>query len=366
MESLIRDEIIQHLEKWKVINNSQHGFVRNRSCLTNLLIFLEEVSEYIDSGYLVDVLYLDFQKAFDKVPHHRLISKVKAHGINGKVAEWISNWLSRRKQRVVINGKVSGWKSVVSGVPQGSVLGPLLFVIYINDIDDNIQSKVLKFADDTKVYRHVHSGTDIDILRSDLVKSFDWSKEWRMLFNIDKCKIMHIGYNNPNATYSVDSIDLSSVDEEKDLDVVITKDFKAGNQCGHAVKKAKRMLGTIKRNFTDRSRMTIVALYKSLVRPHLEYCIQAWRPHLSKDIQLVERVQRRATKMVEDIKHLSYNERMTQLGLSKLETRQIKGDVIETFKILKGIDSIDYNKFFQMNVGWTREHSLKLVKKVLD
>jgi ribonuclease P/MRP protein subunit RPP40 len=139
-----------------------------------------------------------------------------------------------------------------------------------------------------------------------------------MLFNIGKCKIMHIGYNNPNATYSVDSTDLSSVDEEKDIGVVITKDFKAGNQCSNAVKKANRMLGMIKRNFSDRSRRTIVALYKSLVRPHLEYCIQAWRPHLSKDIQLVGRVQRRATKMVEDIKHLSYNERLTQLGLSKL------------------------------------------------
>ena len=151
-----------------MVRDSQHGFVRNKSCLTNLLVFVEEVANYLDSGYPVDVIYLDFQKAFDKVPHKRLILKLAAHGIDGKLLEWIEKWLLDRKQRVVINGVFSGWKDVLSGVPQGSVLGPLLFVIYINDIDEFIASHILKFADDTKIYHVVNSSTGIENLRSGL------------------------------------------------------------------------------------------------------------------------------------------------------------------------------------------------------
>jgi len=136
--------------------------------LVNLLMFVEEVANYLDSGYPVDVIYLDFQKAFDKVPHKRLTLKLAAHGIDGKLLEWIEKWLLDRKQRVVINGMFSGWKNVLSGVPQGSVLGPLLFVIYINNIDELIVSHILKFADDTKIYHVVNSSTAIENLRSDL------------------------------------------------------------------------------------------------------------------------------------------------------------------------------------------------------
>ena len=130
---------------------------------------MEEITDYLDSGYPVDVIYLDFQKAFDKVPHHRLVLKFEAHGINGNVLRWIANWLSGRKQRVVLGGQVSDWREVVSGVPQGSVLGPILFVLYINDIDDSLNSKILKFADDTKLYV-ANSVAGIENLRLDLQK----------------------------------------------------------------------------------------------------------------------------------------------------------------------------------------------------
>jgi len=164
----LSDKIVEHLEKHELIRESQHGFVKKKSCLSNLLVFIEEVTSYLDSGYPVDVIYLDFQKAFDKVPHHRLLMKLQAHGIGGNVLQWIGNWLSGRKQRVLMGGQVSDWCNILSGVPQGSVLGPLLFVIYINDIDEVVNSKLLKFADDTKIFNKVNSVEEVENLRTDL------------------------------------------------------------------------------------------------------------------------------------------------------------------------------------------------------
>ena len=151
VESLVKQQIVLHLQRNMLIKDSQHGFVSHRSCLTNLVTFLDYVHSSVDSGLPVDVIYLDFSKAFDKVAHRRLLAKVIAHGIEGKVLQWISAWLSDRQQRVVINGQHSNWTKVLSGVPQGSVLGPLLFIIYINDIDSNLFNKLLKFADDCKL-----------------------------------------------------------------------------------------------------------------------------------------------------------------------------------------------------------------------
>ena len=131
LETLIRDHMVDLLVKHKLINTSQHGFLKARSCLTNLLCFFEEITKRVDDGSPVDVVYLDFQKAFDKVPHQRLFLKLKAHSIGNDVINWIEKWLTHRKQRVIIDGEISNWKSVLSGVQQGSVLGPILFLIYI-------------------------------------------------------------------------------------------------------------------------------------------------------------------------------------------------------------------------------------------
>ena len=173
---------------------------------------------------------------------------------------WIENWLSGQKQRVTLNGQCSSLKYVLNGVPQGSVLGPFLFVIYINDIDKSVACKVLKFAKDKKIYRVVNSQEDIYSFCNDLKNLVESLVQ--MLFNVDKCKIIHIGLRNCHADY------LETVDEEKDLGVIVSKDLKWDKQCSQAVKKANRMLGVIKRNFTDRSKETIMPLYKSLVRSH--------------------------------------------------------------------------------------------------
>jgi len=181
---------MDHITKYNLIKESQHGFLKRRSCLTNLLEFLEIVTNYIDQGYPIDVIYLNFQKAFDKVPHKRLMMKINAMGITGDVFTWIEDWLNDRELRVVLLGSHSKWIKVESGAPQGSVLGPLLFLIYINDIDDSVCAKFIKFADDMKVFSVVSTKNDIVRLQINLINLGKCSHDWLMLFNIDKCKVM--------------------------------------------------------------------------------------------------------------------------------------------------------------------------------
>lgn len=362
LEALIRDVVVDHIQRYKLINESQHGFVKGRSCLTNLLSFFEDITALVDKGEPVDVIYLDFQKAFDKVPHRRLMKKVYAMGIRGEIYNWIEDWLKERKQRVCQASFSSIWAEVLSGVPQGSVLGPLLFLIYINDIDNGIASRILKFADDTKLYRQVGTEEDIVKLRIDLERLVEWSSEWLMLFNTDKCKVMHIGFGNKKANYMMEDVQLQEVQEEMDLGVLVQDNLKCAQQCAKVVGKSNRVLGMIKRTFKNFSRDVVLKLYKCLIRPRLEYAVQAWRPHLCKDIELIEGVQRRATKLVVGTRDMGYEERLKLLDMTSLETRRMRGDLIEVFKLLKGYEDIDVQKFFAKAEGCTRGHVLKLVK----
>jgi len=334
--------------------------------LRNLLVFLEEVTYSLDEGNPVDVIYLDFAKAFDKVPYRRLFSKLRSHGIGGNVADWIEVWLTNRKQKVGLNKNYSDWSSVSSGVPQGSVLGPLLFLIYINDLDEGIISKLGKFADDTKVARGVSNDNEVDILREDLGKIWQWSVDWQMLFNLDKCTVMHLGSKNPECEYKMGNNILKKSKQERDLGVIMDSSGKSTEQCIMAVKKANAVLGMIKRNINFKSKDVIVKLYKALVRPKLEYCIQAWCPYLKKDIDILERVQKRATKMIEGYKNMCYEDRLSNTGLMKLEKRRARGDLIQAFKMIKGIDKVDYRHFFEIadteRSHKTRGHNLKIIK----
>ena len=192
-EYIMRDVLVNHLERLHLIYESQHGFRRGRSCLSNLLTFLEKATKAMDDALCMDVFYLDLAKAFNKVPHERLIRKLTSHGIEGEVRQWLGNWLKGRQQRVCIDGYSSTWRSVVSGVPQGSVIDPILFLIYINDLDLGVKNEILKFADDTKLYGVVTDEIEAQLLQSDLNVITSWADEWQMKFNLEKCKVMHIG-----------------------------------------------------------------------------------------------------------------------------------------------------------------------------
>ena len=187
LESCIKDSIMHHLESNGLLNPSQHGFRAGHSCTTNLLEFLEAVTKAVDNGEPVDVVFLDFAKAFDKVPKKRLTEKMRAHGIRGDLLRWIFNWLSDRRQRVVLNGHASEWKEVLSGVPQGSVLGPLLFLIFINDLDEAAPTAGIlrKFADDTKLGNNVAKEAGRNALQAALDGLYDWSSRWGMEFNVE-------------------------------------------------------------------------------------------------------------------------------------------------------------------------------------
>src|SRR3981081_568834 len=243
-EKLLKEKITKYLEENRLIYESQHGFRRSRSRLTNLLEFMEYILEYVDKGESVDVIFLDLQKAFYKVPHARLLEKVKAIGIDGKILRWIGEWLNRRKQRVVLNGSESEWIEVTSGVPQGSVLGPILFLIFINDIDECIKTRIWKFADDTKVVGRVGSKKGIELITEDLLALVKWCQDWQMVFNVEKCKVMHFGHKNVRTKYEMNGIELTEVKQETDLGVVICDDLKVGTQCYKAAMKGNQILGT--------------------------------------------------------------------------------------------------------------------------
>ena len=364
LETLIRDKLVSHLEENYLLKNTQHGFRNKRSCLTNLLDFFYDILNLYDDSKAVDIIYLDFQKAFDKVPHKSLLIKLKSHGIQGDILRWIENWLSNRKQRVVINGRASEWTNVTSGVPQGSVLGPVLFLVYINDIDEGVTSIISKFADDTKIANSVVSNEQVTEMQNNLNKLSEWGQTWQMNFNADKCKVLHIGYRNTKANYTLNGTQLKKVDSEVDLGVTTSSNLKPSQQCSEVVKKANKVIGLIGRSFEYKSRDTILTLYNSLVRPLLEYCVQAWCPYYQKDIDKLERVQRRVTKMIPYLRNRSYEDRLKELNLFSLTQRRLRGDLIQVFKIIKGIDNMDCSKYFTLDVSnYTRGNGCKIVGK---
>ena len=224
-----------------------------------------------------------------------------------------------------LDGEVSSWKSVLSGVPQGSVVGPILFLVYINDLEEGVIGKILKFADDTKLFTKTKEIGDNIFLQDDIDKLVKWSEKWQMLFNFGKCKCLHIGPGNTSMTYEMGGTILSTPVKEKDLGVTMNANMKVSEQCRIAASMGNQVLGMIRRNISYKDKSLIVPLYKAIVRPHLEYCIQAWSPYLRKDIDMLEKIQRRATKLIPGLRDLSYEERLKECGLTTLETRRLWG-----------------------------------------
>jgi hypothetical protein len=349
MESVLKEDICLHLKRNKIITGSQHGFTKGRSCTTNLLEFMEKVTKAADEGKSIDIIYLDFAKAFDKVPIRRLIAKLSGMGISGNVLRWISDWLTDRKQRVVVNGKYSSWRQVLSGVPQGSVLGPVLFSIFINDLDEaaTLRQFVKKFADDTKLGQIINGVEDINELQQTLNRLCEWAARWGMAFNVLKCHVMHVGRDNPRADYTMHGQKLAKTEMERDVGVTVSRDLKQAEQCKKAAQTAGAVLGQIQRAFHYRDRITYMNLYKQYVRPHLEFAAPAWSPWNRGDVQCIEKVQERAVRAVSGLRGRTYSEKLKELGLPTLEERRKEADMLQVYKILHDGESDYSDQWFE-------------------
>ena len=295
-EKIMRHHIVEHMVQNNLFNANQHGFTSGRSCLSQLLEQFDVILDYIDENANVDVVYLDFAKAFDKVDHTIVLKKMKDLGINGQVYAWMESFLRNRYQSVSVNGVTSDPQRVISGVPQGSVLGPLIFLLLIRDIDhDVLYSIVMSFADDTRATKSVKSINDIAKLQSDLQQIYQWTDDNNMELNDIKFELLRYGQNQlikEQSSYTTPTGKVIETKETvKDLGVYMSNDCLFKVQINNVIEKAKNIISWILRSFRSRTYKTMMTLYKSLVIPIIEYCSVLWSPKATGLIQKLESIQ---------------------------------------------------------------------------
>ncbi len=365
-EKLVREHIISHFKNNRLFSDKQYGFLDGRSTSLQLLKVLDHWTDALDSDDIIDCIYMDYAKAFDKVPHRRLISKLSSYGIHNSIIQWIDAFLTDRYQQVAVNGALSGLQKMTSGIPQGSVLGPLLFVIYINDLPDLLQSQPYLFADDTKIFRVIKNNRDQEILQSDLDKLYNWSTTWLLSFHPQKCKCMRIAKKpneTPKSEYKLNNHTLDWSGTEKDIGLLVDETLSFENHLITKVKKANSMFGLLRRIFQFMDKETFKPLYQSMVRVHLDYVSSVWAPYKKKDIKLLEQVQRRATKQIPGFSNLSYPDRLKSLEIPTLSYRRLRGDMIEVYKIIHEVYDPDAAPCLPRSLGPTRGHSMKLYQQ---
>ena len=341
MEAAVRETILTHLKRNSLLSTRQFGFLGGRSTILQLLTFIDKCVDAISRGNITDVVYLNFQKAFDTVPHKRLMVKLQAYGISGVILNWINAFLDGRTQRVIVNGIASRKEAVLSGVPQGSVLGPLLFVLYIND---TLVSHCMMFADDTKSFREITDVADMNMLQNDLHLMEKWSKTWLLQFHPGKCVVMSvgIGWNIIQAyPYELLSTGLEHVLEEKDLGIIIDSELTFEAHIEAKLGTANQMLGLIRRSLTCCTAEIVIPLYKAFVRQHLEFGVAVWGGFIKRrQLHAIERVQMRVTKIVESVRGMPYEERLRKLKLPTMTYRRARG-LIMMMEVWKHINSYD-------------------------
>ena len=333
LERLVANKLIKHLDESNLFSIAQHGFRKGHSCLSNLLLTLDDWTKAVDNGNPIHACYLDMSKAFDRVNHSILLQKLKQHGVTGNLLGWLENYLTDRVIQVRVDGALSKPVAITSGVPQGSVLGPILFLIYANDIPDLVHCKIILFADDIKLWTSIRTTEDCRLLQKDLDALYAWSLRNKLPFNFKKCRMLNVG-KCVEFTYTLGPQNLAWTDEEKDLGVWVSSSLKTSRHCTAVYKKTSQILAFLKRIFGRFTRQTLPRIINTYIRPTMEYAIQVWSPWLQKDILLLQRIYHRATKLVIGLHSKPYENRLASLNLFDFCYRRIRGDLILTYNIL--------------------------------
>ena len=339
-EKILRKKIIEFLQKTGKLNDSQHGFRGGRSTLSQLLSHFDKILKGLERGEDVHVVYLDFAKAFDKVDFGVVLKKLKSLGIRGKLGRWIHCFLTGRTQRVVVGGASSSVKEVISGVPQGSVLGPLLFLIMIGDIDKSLLTAFLSsFADDTRVGHGIKTMEDLEKFQNDLDNIYEWASKNNMKFNSSKFECIRYGEEKfPTVKQLDDRGELIEAREHvKDLGVHMSQDCTFGFHIGNIAATTRGFCHWVLRVFQTRDEMSMKKLFTYLIRSKLEYGCQIWSPTKKQEIVELEMVQRQFIKRIEGIEHLTYPEQLKKLKFYSLERRRERYLIIYLWKMMENL-----------------------------
>lgn len=352
LEHVISHDINSYLETNGLFADCQHGFRRHHGCETQLLTTITDLTNSYDLNIPTDIAVLDFQKAFDVVSHPKLILKLFSSGIHPSTIEWIRSWLSHRNLAVTVNGVRSQNHKVSSGVPQGSVLGPLLFLLFINDMPDSIHFSNLRlFADDSLLYKQIVSDSDSSQLQEDLDNLATWAETWQMSFNTGKCEHMRVARptkqhdSSSIPEYSFSNDKLSYVNNIKYLGVFIDNQLSFDRHISEVCKKATSTLHMLMRNLKRARKKTRTIAYKTICRPILEYASQSWCPYKSKHIKSIEAINRKAFRWANFKKKFDrITDMMAEEGWQSLVERRHANDIKMYFKILSGTAAIDETK----------------------
>ena len=338
-EHIIASSLMQHLENSNILYDFQHGFRSSRSWETQLISFIQDLARSADNNTQTDIIIMDFAKAFDKVSHRHLLYKLNYYGVNNNAFHWIADFLDQRSQTVVLEAETSDTIPVTSGVPQGTVLGSILFLIYINDFPEYLTHSTLRlFADDCIIYKEIHSESDARNLQQDLEAAARWEQDWLMCFHPDKCNVLSITQKQKSIkfTYKLHGHSLEKTDSTKYLGITLQSNLKWDKHINNITSKANQTLGFLRRNLKVNSQKIKDHAYKALVRPKLEYSSCVWDPPTTNQINQLEKVQRRAARFVCGRFHntSSVTKMLEDLDWPLLQVRRLRTRLIMFYKII--------------------------------
>ena len=366
LERIIVNKLNNHFTLNNILHDAQHGFIKGRSTFTNLLESLNDWTLCLQNKDQVDIIYIDFSKAFDVVTHEKLFTRLYSYGIRGDLLLWLKRLYTGRTHCTKVDDVLSDETDMISGVIQGSVIGPMMFLVFINELIEILDSygiKVKFFADDAKLYVKIMNNIDSALLQVALNALYSWAAKWQLTIAVEKCCVLHIGRVSPSPiAYLIDNTCLPVVSSCRDLGVTITTDLSPSLHISDIVAKAHRRSNAIHRCFISRNVQMLIRAFLVYVRPLLEFNSPIWSPHYKQDIELIERVQRRFTKRLPGYGNLTYNDRLALLNLPSLELRRLRIDLISSYKILFGHTNINIHELFEFRQTTTRGHPYKLYK----